>query len=57
MNAKIRERLATFGWVLVIVLLAVLLGRIWQRDKKNEVKIPESDWAKLMLVLQSVERD
>ena len=57
MNAKLRERLATFGWVLVIVLLAVLLGRIWQRDKKNEVKIPESDWAKLMLVLQSVERD
>ena len=57
MEPRTQNRLLTIGWCVVIVLLAVLLGRMWQSGRKKEVRIPSSDWAKLMLVLQSVDRD
>ena len=57
MEPKTQNRLLTIGWLVVLALLLVLMGRMWQRDRRNEVKIPDSDWAKLMLVLQSVDRD
>ena len=57
MNPKTQNRLLTIGWAVVLALLLVLACRIWPGNRKNEVKIPDSDWAKLMLVLRSVDRD
>ena len=57
MDPKVQNRLLTIGWILVLVLLAVIVVRLWQNGRRGEVKIPASDWAKLMLVLQSVDRD
>lgn len=57
MEERTRNRLLTIGWWVILILLLVLLVRVWQRDKRNEVKIPDTDWAKLMLVLHSVDRD
>ena len=57
MDPKTQNRLITIGWCVVLALLLVIVGRMWQRDRRNEVKIPASDWSKLMLVLQSVDRD
>ena len=57
MNPKTQNRLLTIGWAVVLALLLVLACRIWPGNRKNEVKIPVSDWAKLMLVLRSVDRD
>ena len=57
MEPKKQKQLLTIGWCVVIVLLAVLLGRMWQSSTKKEMRIPSSDWAKLMLVLQSVDHD
>ena len=57
MDEKTHSRLLAAGWAVIIILLLVLLGRLWQHGKRNEMKIPDSDWAKLMLVLQSVDRD
>jgi carboxyl-terminal processing protease len=57
MDPKNLNRLLTIGWVVALTLLLVLACRVWPNARKNEVKIPESDWAKLMLVLRSVDRD
>ena len=57
MDPKTQNRLITIGWCVVLALLLVIVGRMWQRDRRNEVRIPASDWSKLMLVLQSVDRD
>ena len=57
MDPKTQNRLLTIGWCVILVLLLVAIGRLWQHGKREEVKIPNSDWAKLMLVLQSVDRD
>lgn len=57
MDEKMHKRLLALGWLVVLVLMLVLIGRVWLHGRKNEVKIPDSDWAKLMLVLQSVDRD
>ncbi len=51
------NRLLVIGWCLVVLLLAVALVRLWQGNRKHQVRIPQGDWAKLMLVLQSVDRD
>lgn len=56
MDPKTQNRLLTIGWCVVFVLLALLIGRFWG-GRKQEVTIPKGDWAKLMLVLQSVDRD
>ena len=57
MDSEKKNRLLTIGgWVVIAVLLAALFG-LWQRGRNKQVQIPEGDWAKLMLVLQSVDRD
>lgn len=57
MDAKTYRRLLALGWIVVVALLLVLSGRLWQHGRKKEVQISGSDWAKLMLVLQRVDRD
>ena len=57
MDSEKKNRLLTLGgWVVILLLAAVLFG-MWQRGRDKQVRIPEGDWAKLMLVLQSVDRD
>ena len=57
MEPEKQNRLIAVGWCLVLVLLLALIAQIWMKGRRNEVRIPDSDWAKLMLVLQSVDRD
>ncbi|MCR5709716.1 MAG: S41 family peptidase [Bacteroidales bacterium] len=57
MNDRTKNALLATGWLVIIMLLAILLVRVWQGGRRQEVRIPEGDWAKLMLVLQSVDRD
>jgi len=57
MDLKTKNTLASIGWWLVLVLALILVMRVWMDGRKNEVRIPKGDWAKLMLVLQSVDRD
>ena len=57
MEEKTKKTLTTIGWWVVLVLLVVLIVRLWTGGRKNEVRIPEGDWAKLMLVLETVNRD
>ena len=57
MDPKTSKRLLTIGWLVILALLLLVIGRNWQRGRKNEVRIPSSDWAKLMLVLQRVDAD
>ena len=56
MKPELKNALRSAGWWAVLMLLLVLLVGIWQRSRK-EVRIPKGDWAKLMLVLESVNRD
>ena len=55
-DPKRQNVLLTIGWCAVLVLLLLLIGQL-RRDRRNEVKIPQGDWAKLMLVLETVDRD
>ena len=57
MESRTKNTLRALGWWVVLVLLLALLVGMWQRNKRNVVQIPKGDWAKLMLVLQSVDRD
>ena len=57
MDPKTSKRLLTIGWLVILALLLLVIGRNWQRGRRNEVRIPSSDWAKLMLVLQRVDAD
>ena len=57
MTQKTKDALRTIGWWVILILLLALLIGMWQRNKRNVVQIPKGDWAKLMLVLQSVDRD
>ena len=57
MDPKTQNRLLTIGWLVALALMLILAVRLWPSGRKNEIKIPDSDWAKLMLVLQSVDRD
>ncbi|MBR5100257.1 MAG: PDZ domain-containing protein [Bacteroidales bacterium] len=57
MNQQTKDTLRTIGWWVILMLLLVLLIGMWQRNKRKEVQIPKGDWAKLMLVLESVDRD
>ncbi|MGX8707850.1 MAG: S41 family peptidase, partial [Bacteroidales bacterium] len=57
MEPRTKNTLRALGWWVVLVLLLALLVGMWQRNKRNVVQIPKGDWAKLMLVLQSVDRD
>ena len=57
MDPRTQNRLLTIGWCVILILLLVLMARMWRQDRHGEVKIPDSDWAKLMLVLRSVDRD
>ena len=57
MNEKTSKVLLALGWVVVALLLGALVGRVWQQGRRQQVRIPEGDWSKLMLVLQSVDRD
>jgi len=56
MDSKRQTRLLTIGWCAVFVLLVILFGQL-QRGGRKEVRIPQGDWAKLMLVLETVNRD
>lgn len=57
MEPRTKNLLRSLGWWVILFLLLILIGRMWQQNRKKEVRIPESDWAKLQLVLQSVDRD
>ena len=58
MDEKKHYRLLAAGWGLVVIVLAAFtLVYLFQQNRTRKVRIPESDWAKLMLVLQSVDRD
>ena len=57
MESSNQKKWITIGWCVVIILLVVTLGQLWFGDKKKTVKIPDGDWAKLMLVLETVGRD
>ena len=56
MDSKRQNVLLTIGWCAVLVLLLILIGQ-FRRDRRPEVKIPQGDWGKLMLVLETVNRD
>ena len=49
--------LSTIGWWIILIMLLAVVFLLWNRNRRPVVKIPEGDWAKLMLVLQSVDRD
>lgn len=57
MDERKQGTIITILWWVIIVLCVILGFRVFQRSKQNYVKIPQSEWAKLMLVLNSVERD
>ena len=57
MEPSDQKRWTTIGWCVVIVLLLVTLGQLWFGGKKKTVTIPDGDWAKLLLVLETVGRD
>ena len=57
MKPQTKDTLRTIGWWVILMLLLALLFGLWQRNKRKEIQIPDSDWAKLMLVLRSVDRD
>lgn len=57
MDQKNQGRILTILWWVILILFVILGFKVFQRTKRPEVKIPQSDWAKLMLVLNSVERD
>ena len=57
MDENKRKALTSIGWWIVLVLLLAALFLLWNRNRRPQVKIPEGDWAKLMLVLESVNRD
>jgi carboxyl-terminal processing protease len=57
MDEKARKALSSIGWWIVLMALAAAAFLLWNRNRKPVVRIPEGDWAKLMLVLQSVDRD
>ena len=57
MEEKTRKALSSIGWWIVLILLLALLFLMWNRDRHRTVRIPQGDWAKLMLVLESVDRD
>ena len=57
MEPENQKKWTTIGWCVVVVLLLVTLGQLWFGGKKKTVRIPEGDWAKLMLVLETVGRD
>ncbi len=57
MEEKTRKALSSIGWWLVLMLLLALIFLMWNRNRRPTVRIPEGDWAKLMLVLQTVDKD
>ena len=57
MEPSRQNKWITLGWCVVVVLLLVTLGQLWTKGKKKTVAIPEGDWTKLMLVLETVGRD
>lgn len=57
MNDYTRKALTSLGWWIVLILLLALIFIIWNRNKRQTVQIPKGDWAKLMLVLERVDRD
>ena len=57
MEEKTRKVLSSIGWWIVLMALLVVVFLLWNRNRRPEVKIPAGDWAKLMLVLESVDKD
>ena len=57
MKPQTKDLLRTIGWWVILMLLLALLIGMWQRNKRKEIEITKGDWAKLMLVLESVDRD
>ncbi len=57
MDEKTRKVLTTIGWWIVLMALLIAVFLLWNRNRRPVVTIPEGDWSKLMLVLQSVDRD
>ena len=57
MEERTRKMLTSIGWWIVLMALLAVVFLLWNRNKKPVVRIPEGEWAKLMLVLQSVDRD
>ena len=57
MEDKTRNVLTTVGWWIILLLVLAGVFLLWNRNRRPTVKIPEGDWAKLILVLQSVDRD
>ena len=53
---KLGRILTAVLWTVVIILAVVAVDSL-RRSRKGQTRIPNSDWAKLMLVLGSVERD
>ena len=54
---KVSNKVLAAGWAVILVLMVALLVRTGRQERRRTVPIPGSDWAKLMLVLQSVDRD
>ena len=57
MDAEKKNRLMTIAWGVAVGIMAVLLVHLWRQENSRTVRIPQGEWAKLMLVLQSVDRD
>lgn len=57
MKETTRKMLSSIGWWIVLIALLFVLFLLWNRSRKPVVRIPEGEWAKLMLVLQSVDKD
>lgn len=53
---KLSGVLAT-ALLVVVLVLAVVAIDVVRKGRRNQVQIPQGDWAKLMLVLGSVEKD
>ena len=57
MEERTRKMLTSVAWWIVLMALLFVVFLLWNRTRKPVVRIPEGDWAKLMLVLQSVDKD
>ena len=57
MEEKTRKMLSAIGWWIALMALVAVAFVLWNRTRKPVVRIPQGDWAKLMLVLESVNKD
>ena len=40
MEPRTKNLLRSLGWWVILFLLLILIGRMWQQNRKKEVRIP-----------------